>query len=52
MDTTGEQAETTEKTAVQAVSVQVVAVGLGLSLRVAQEQAAATVTQHYFTRRI
>lgn len=51
MDTMEEPAETMEETAVQAVLVQVVAVGLGLSLRVAQEQAAATAMPQYFIKR-
>jgi hypothetical protein len=50
-DTMEEPAETMEETAVQAVLVQVVAVGLGLSLRVAQEQAAATVMPQYFIKK-
>jgi hypothetical protein len=51
MDTTEEQAETMVETAVQAVSVQAEAQGLGLFLRVAQVRAAAMVMPHYFTKR-
>jgi hypothetical protein len=50
--TQNEQAETMEETAVREVSDLAEAQAHGLFLRVAQEQAAATVTQHYFTRRI
>ena len=51
-DTTAEQVAIMVKTVVQAVSGLAEAQVLGLFLRADRAQAAATVTQHYFTRRI